>query len=68
MQDPPGRRCKDRLQDEAQDNAGTRKGHLQDGEREPLMMNGGSRMHKFMDEHGQETSGKVFMDEQGAPM
>jgi len=42
MQDPPGRRCKDRLQDEAQDNAGTRKGHLQDGEREPLMMNGGS--------------------------
>lgn len=25
-------------------------------------------MHKFTDEHGQETSGKVFMDEQGAPM
>ena len=42
LQDPPGRRSKDRLQDEAQDNAGWRKGHLQDGEREPLMMNGGS--------------------------
>ena len=42
LQDPPGWRCKDRLQDEAQDNAGTRKGHLQDGERELLMMNGGS--------------------------
>ena len=27
-----------------------------------------SRMHVFMDEHGQETSGKVFKDEQGAPM
>lgn len=28
LQDPPGWRCKDRLQDEAQDNAGLRKGHL----------------------------------------
>ena len=27
-----------------------------------------SRMHEFMDEHGQETSGKVFKDEQGAPI
>lgn len=25
-----------------------------------------SRMQLFMDEHGQETSGKVFKDEQGA--
>ena len=87
LQDPPGWRCKDRLQDEAQDNAGLRKrtppGRRTRAERDvrwirkiriDLRMSyfaSGwceSRMQLFMDEHGQETSGKVFKDEQGAPM